>query len=214
MTKTEKIIYKNFNSDFVSLVTNLITRGYILTNRILEMDEYNILNNPLGKEFLPYLRRSLIGCLFEKEINSGNLGLWAKTRFNSNRSSRHIELCNDRFVLTVSHVNYTSQLPRKADFRNNLIFESQLELDLDTCKVIVPQFNKNGSIYIMVTHGGEERPHFINLGIPDGGGTHWLAKRDILNENISVIIEDDSLDEMLDEQLLVGLKQHIKINND
>lgn len=95
---------------------------------------------------------------------------------NKNKSCKHIELFNDKFILT--HISCKdSEFPRSAIYRKELANTSQMKFWDD--------FSSSPIKYGIITHKTIRKGETsVNLGIPDEDCCHWSNKLN-LNKLIS-----------------------------
>lgn len=188
-----KNIPHNIRSQFIAP----ISRSYEVIEKIKA--EFPLLNGPMLSNTVADLRQTLIEHELIRMINHGLIeGLKCKTSNNKRKNHPFLEIYNESFIATVSHVKNHKYLPRRALFRNERAANNQIsffdEDNVDPSK-----------LYFIITHGHNGvKPHFICLGLPDGNNKFWVERINIMSEPYMVSSKQE------EEESLVSLTQFAK----
>ena len=167
------------------LERNKFTRGVKIGYKIADgvMKSHPIFESKMGKELKSNIRRVSVACSIETMINNDKkLNLIYEIKPNVKKNCSHSEIYNKNFIMTINQVQYKYQVSREAEFRKELVNKTQEKLfyvygENET------GINKN---YIQLTHGGDELPDFIILGIPDESFSYWIDSVSLLEEPFSL----------------------------
>jgi hypothetical protein len=185
-------------------IVKSLQSAYLSIDRLYHDPKHKILLCKIGDEVLPYIKRSAIA-IFLKKYSSEIGGIYINEELNTIKNCHHISIENLNCVITFNHTNRKKELPRKAIFRDNLIFDRQMRMDQVSENLVLLHEPK---VYIMVTHGGHNELGFINIGIPNSTGKTWEASRLI---ELKQFEKTDILQEVeQEEELLVSLLEEEK----
>jgi hypothetical protein len=121
------------------------------------------LKTPVGKDIKPHLKRAAVDFFLHTLSKSFPSKIASTYENNKAKNCKHIQLNYKEFIVTASYVKNSSDLPREAIFRDDLI---------DLNYSLFEEQNVPEKIYVILTHGGDKIPEFANFKIPSKRGTH------------------------------------------
>jgi|GEM_PF-3314846 len=190
-------ISKEISSSNMSQIVASISRSYEVVENI--KSEFPILSGPMLSNSVSILKQTLVQHELIRMIEKGFIeGVNYKVSNNKQSNYPFLEIYNSSFIVTLSHVQVESQLPRKAIYRNERAANNQLS--------IFSEDNADPSrLYFILTHGHNGvRPDFICLGLPDENNEFWRERINLLDRKILVPSKQE------EEESLVTLTQYAK----
>ncbi|EGK10218.1 hypothetical protein HMPREF9374_2568 [Desmospora sp. 8437] len=179
-------------SNFVPIVR----KGYQYTDELIRTNK--MLNWSIGRQQRGDLLNVGVAFAFKEIIEQGKLPLDFKLDHNKPRTFQYFLLCTNTVTITVSQVQSSTKVPRKADFRDDLYEYGQGRLDLFDEDLGV---NINQDRVLLLTHGYQRsEPHFVNLGIP--GKKNWIYRIELIDELERSAVEQVPEEEITEEEMI------------
>lgn len=206
----KRLIDQGLPASVRSQLALAIYRGYALVEAL--RNDVALLKWEVGYDLLGYLRRVAVEFEIKRLIDNGNVPQTYRYRigWNAAQNCRHIEVFNERCVVTVSQVQQPGAIPRLAVFRTNLgIGNYQLAFDFENGRVNDGRYAEAKKIpYFLLTHGyGKAVPDFAFLGIPAPDVRSWIFKLDLLSESRHIRLVPE---ERVESNDIVSLKQYVQ----
>ncbi|MHB8280004.1 MAG: hypothetical protein ACYDIA_20490 [Candidatus Humimicrobiaceae bacterium] len=191
----EKEFPKSLRSKFIPIFKN----AYDATNQFVESEE--MFNWEEQKNIKPHIRRMAVEFQLKKMIETGNLNIAYGIKENSANNFTYMELYTENSISTICQVKGANQYPRDSLFRNNLSLSNQLRFNF-----LEPEFNnETNKKYLILTHGGDLTPEFINIGIPSSENNRFIYKINLLEEIYAI---DNGM--IYKEENIVELRDHLQ----
>lgn len=166
--------------EFVQSFLSQLSRVYVESRAKAESD----FQEPEMQYMLPHIRRAFSEQLFRE--TALNAGLAATVEPNRSGNHTYTLVCTGRLSLTISHVLYTSNVPRPAKFREQY---SEINQHLRQRSLFEPINNaspQSGDVYGILLHHLDEKKGedgeilyedgFVEIGFPKVGCETWLAE--------------------------------------